>query len=68
MQSYQPPKSWEFQLWEFWDSHLGVPGQKCHLDVGPWPSIEYIIRGKVVASPNLGRGESCESEFAYGSS
>jgi len=27
MQSYGPPKLRESQLWEFQDSHLGVPGQ-----------------------------------------
>jgi hypothetical protein len=26
-QSYGLPKLQESQLWEFWDSHLGVPGQ-----------------------------------------
>ncbi len=26
-----------------------------------WPAIEYIIRGKVVAFPSLGRGESSVS-------
>jgi hypothetical protein len=26
-QSYGPPKLWESQLWEYRDSHLGVPGQ-----------------------------------------
>jgi len=33
-----------------------------------WRGTKYAIRGKVVASPNLGHGESCEFEFAYGSS
>jgi hypothetical protein len=33
-----------------------------------WPGIEYIIRGKVVASPSPGRGESREFVFARGSS
>jgi hypothetical protein len=32
-QNYGALKSRESQLWEFWDSHLGVPGKKCHLDV-----------------------------------
>jgi len=27
-------KSWESQLWQFQDSHLGVLKQKSHLDVG----------------------------------
>jgi hypothetical protein len=30
---------------------LGSPGTKCHLDVGPVVATEYIIKGKVVASP-----------------
>jgi hypothetical protein len=30
---------------------LGNPGAKNHLDVPPWRAAEYIIRGKVVASP-----------------
>jgi len=33
----------------------------------PWLGIENTIRGKVVASPGLGHGESCESIFAYDS-
>ncbi len=39
-----PPKSRESQLWEF--RHIWV--------LVPWPSKEYIIRGKVVASPKSG--------------
>jgi hypothetical protein len=51
----------ESQLWEFRNSHLGVSGQNDIWVVVMWPSIEYTIRGKVVASPpSLGRGESCE--------
>ncbi len=34
MQSYGAPKSWKSRLWQFRDSHLGVPGQKNHLNVG----------------------------------
>jgi hypothetical protein len=36
-QSYDPPKSWESQLWEFRDSHLGVPGQNDSWVLVPWP-------------------------------
>jgi hypothetical protein len=50
-QNYAPPKSRESQLWEFQDSHLGVLGQNVIWVLVPWPSIEYTIRGKVVASP-----------------
>jgi hypothetical protein len=48
---------------------FGSPGTKCHLDGASWTSIEYSIRGKVVASPSSGYGESCqicECEFAHG--
>jgi len=51
MQSYGPPKSWESQLWEFRDSHLGIPKQHDMWVLVPWLSIEYTIKGKVVASP-----------------
>jgi hypothetical protein len=53
-QSYGPPKSWRSQLWEFWDSHLGVLGPNDIWVPVPWPSIEYTIRGKVVASLKSG--------------
>jgi len=32
----------------------------------PWPSIENIIRGKVVASLSPGHGESRKSVYARG--
>jgi hypothetical protein len=32
----------------------------------PWRGTEYTIRGKVVASPSPGRGESSESKVARG--
>jgi len=35
-------------------SPVGVPGEKNHLDVGPWRGPEYTIREKVVASPKFG--------------
>jgi hypothetical protein len=37
--------------------------RKNHLDVAPWRGTEYIIRGKMVASPSPGRGESCVSKL-----
>jgi hypothetical protein len=49
-----PPKSRKSQLWEFRDSHLGIPGQNDIWVLVPWPSIEYIMRGKVMASPKSG--------------
>jgi hypothetical protein len=66
MQSYEAPKSHESLLWDFRDSHLGVPGQNDIWVLVPWPNTEYIIRRKVVASPC--RDESCEYKFARGSS
>jgi hypothetical protein len=44
----------EFQLWQFRDSHLGVPGQKVIWMWASWRVTEYTIRGKVVASPKFG--------------
>jgi len=38
------------QFWEFWDSQ----GQNDIWVLILWPSIKYIIRGKVVASPKFG--------------
>jgi hypothetical protein len=54
MKSYGPPKLWESQLWEFWDSHLGVSGQNDIWALILWPGTKYTIRGKVVASPKSG--------------
>ncbi len=46
-QSYGAPKSRESQLRRFRDSHLGVPGQKVHLDVGPVEKrrVYYKVEG-----------------------
>jgi hypothetical protein len=62
------PKLGKSQLWEFRNSHLGVPGQNDIWVLVPWPCIKYTIKGKVVPSPSLKRGESCEFMFAHGSS
>jgi hypothetical protein len=62
-QNYGPSKLQETQLWEF-----GSSGTKCHLGAGPVAKHKYTIRGEVVFPPGLGRGESCEFEFARGSS
>jgi len=51
--------------------HLRIPKQNDIWVQGPWPGTNNIIRGKVVASPKSGRGESFESFefiFAHGSS
>jgi hypothetical protein len=53
-QNYRAPKSWESQPWRFRDSHLGVPRQKTIWMWALWKGAEYIIRGKVVASPKSG--------------
>jgi len=45
-QSYGAPKLQESQLWQFWDSHLGVPGQKAHLDVGPVERRRIYYKGE----------------------
>jgi hypothetical protein len=45
------PESWEFQLWEFQDSHLGVSRPKTIWMWPLWKVTKYTIRGKVVASP-----------------
>jgi hypothetical protein len=51
LQSYVAPQSRESMLARFWDSHLGVPGERSHLDGAPWRGPKYTIKGKVVASP-----------------
>jgi hypothetical protein len=50
-QSYGAPKLQEFQLWEFWDSHLGVPGQNAIWMWALWRGTKYTIKEKVVAPP-----------------
>jgi len=44
------PKSQESHLWEFRDSHLGVPRQNDIWVLVSWPGTKYIIRGKVMVS------------------
>jgi hypothetical protein len=61
--SYAPSKLREPQLREFRDSHLGIPRQKAIWMWPLWRTTEYTIRGKVVASPSLGHGESCVFEL-----
>ncbi len=53
-QSYGPPKLRESQLWQFLDSHFGVPGQNDICVLVLWPGTKYAIRGKVVASSKFG--------------
>jgi hypothetical protein len=54
---------WESQLWQFQDSHLGVPRQNAIWMGASWRCTKYTVRGKVVVSPSLGHGGSCESEL-----
>jgi hypothetical protein len=53
-QSYGAPKLRKSQLWEFWDSHLGVPRQNVIWMWALWRGTKYTIRGKVVVSPKSG--------------
>jgi hypothetical protein len=50
-------------IWGIFGLQLESLETKWHLGVALCPSIENIIRGKVVASPNSGCGEFCESTF-----
>jgi hypothetical protein len=50
-QNYGSPKLRESQVWEFQDSHLGIPGQNAIWMWALWRGTKYTIRGKVVASP-----------------
>jgi len=47
------PKLRESQLWQFQDSHLGVPGQKSHLDVGPMGSHIVYYKGEGGGFPQV---------------
>jgi hypothetical protein len=60
-QSYGAPKSRESHLAQFRESCAGVPGKIAIWMWAPWRVTEYTIRGKVVASPSPGCGESCVS-------
>jgi hypothetical protein len=53
-QSYGAPKLRETQLWQFWDSQVGVPGQNAIWMWASWRGTKYNRRGKVVASPKSG--------------
>jgi len=61
MQSYGAPKSQESQPWRFWDSQVGVPGQKAIWMWAPWRGAKYTIRGRWWLPPSPCRGESCVS-------
>jgi hypothetical protein len=53
MQSYGAPKSKESQPWRFQDSHLGVPGEKSHLDVGPVERCRVYYKGEGGGFPQV---------------
>jgi hypothetical protein len=52
-QSYGAPKSWESQPWRFRDSHLGVLGQKNHLDVGLVERCKVYYKGEGGGFPQV---------------
>ncbi len=47
------PKVAESQLWEFRDSHSGVPGQNGHLDVAPVERCKVYYKGKGGGFPQV---------------
>jgi hypothetical protein len=53
LQSYGAPKSQEPQLGRFRDSHLGVMGQKNHLDVGPVERCIIYYKGEGGGFPQV---------------
>ncbi len=52
-QSYGAPKLQESQLARFWDSHLGVLGQKSHLDVSPVERWSVYYKGEGGGFPQV---------------
>jgi hypothetical protein len=52
-QSYGLPKLRESQFREFWDSKLGVPGQKWHLGVGPVAKHRKQYKGEAGDFPRV---------------
>jgi len=53
LQSYDTPKSRKSQRWQFRDSHLGVSGQKGHLNVGPMGSHRVYYKGEGGGFPQV---------------
>ncbi len=60
-QSHKSPNLRNFKTF-----NLGVSGQNDIWVQALWLNIKNTIKGKVVASPSPGHGESCESVFARG--
>jgi hypothetical protein len=52
-QGYGAPKSRESQLARFWDSHLGIPRKKNHLDVGSMASHKVYYKGEGGGFPQV---------------
>jgi hypothetical protein len=52
--NYGQKKGWQSQLWEFWNSHLGILGKNVICMWVSWKGTKYTIRGKVMASPKFG--------------
>jgi len=60
MSSQSPGTPTKIVSGQFWDSNLGVPGKKSHLDVASAERCrEYYMGGRWWLPPSQGRGESC---------
>ncbi len=53
LQSYGAPKSQKSQLARFRDSHVGVPREKSHLDVGPVERCRVYYKGEGGGVPQV---------------
>jgi len=53
LQNYGAPKSQEYHLTQFWDSHSRVPGKKSHLDVGSVASHKVYYKGEGGGFPQV---------------
>jgi hypothetical protein len=53
LQSYGAPKSQECPMARFRDSHVGVPGEKSHLDVGPVERSRVYYKGEGGGFPQV---------------
>ncbi len=53
MQSYETPKLQESQLWQFWDSWMGVLKQNVIWMCASWQGTKYTIRGEGVGFPQV---------------
>jgi len=61
VRSYEFPKSRESKPGQFWDSSLGVPRNKSHLDAGAAEQCRILYGGRWWLPPSSGPGESSES-------